>query len=52
MAGGNKSNNPKAKKRKIQLQAKERADAADRKSRRPTFNSGSRNIQSRSGTGA
>jgi hypothetical protein len=35
MAGGNKSNSAKAKKRKIQLQTKERADAADRKNRRP-----------------
>lgn len=37
MAGGNKSNSAKAKKRKIQVQAKERADAANRKSRRPPF---------------
>ena len=42
MAGGNKSNSAKAKKRKIQVQTKERADAADRKSRRPAFNSQSR----------
>jgi len=34
MAGGNKTNSPKAKKRKIQLEAKSRKDAAERKNRR------------------
>ncbi len=37
MAGGNKSNSAKAKKRKIQLQTKERADAAERKNRRVRY---------------
>jgi hypothetical protein len=34
MAGGDKSNSPKARKRKIQLEAKSRKDAAERKNRR------------------
>jgi len=34
MAGGNKSNSPKAKKRKLQQQAKSKKDAAERKTRR------------------
>lgn len=34
MAGGNKSNSEKAKKRKIQLQTKERLESAERKNRR------------------
>ena len=34
MAGGNKSNSPKAKKRKIQLQTKAKKEAANRKNRR------------------
>ena len=35
MAGGNKSNSPKAKKRKTQQEAKSRQDALKRKARRP-----------------
>jgi hypothetical protein len=34
MAGANKSNSPKAKKREIQLQAKQRKDAAKKRTRR------------------
>jgi len=34
MAGGNKSNSAKAKKRKQQLQAKARVESAERKNRR------------------
>lgn len=34
MAGANKSKSPKAKKRKLQQQAKARTDAAERKNRR------------------
>jgi hypothetical protein len=35
MAGGNKSNSLKAKKRKVQMQAKARSDAAARRNRGP-----------------
>jgi hypothetical protein len=34
MAGGNKSNSPKAKKRKLQLQARAKVESAERKNRR------------------
>jgi hypothetical protein len=41
MAGSNKSNSAKAKKRKIQLEAKARSDAAKRKNRTPYRGGGS-----------
>jgi hypothetical protein len=43
MAGNNKSNSAKAKKRKIQQDAKARVDAAARKNRGPWRGGGSRN---------
>lgn len=47
MAGNNKSNSSKAKKRKLQLQVKSKVEAAERKNRR-----GYQGGQSRSGSDA